>query len=91
MKERLPVECETCLVENASVTSAIHELANQEDIDMVILCAHGFTGQVTWPYGTVARNYMEHGTKPVLVVQDLPRSQVRPTAAEVAAEKSGRR
>ena len=91
MKERLPVECDTCVVESTSVPSAIQELAEQEDVDIVILCAHGYSGQVTWPYGTVTRNYIEHGTKPLLIVQDVPLSQVRPTAAEVAAEKSGRR
>jgi nucleotide-binding universal stress UspA family protein len=91
MKERLPVDCDTCVVESTNVPSAIQELAEQEDIDMVILCAHGHSGQVTWPYGTVTRNYIEHGTKPLLIIQDVPRSQVRPTAAEVAAEKSGRR
>jgi len=91
MKERLPVKCDTCVVESTSVPSAIQELAEQEDIDIVILCAHGYSGQVTWPYGTVTRNYIEHGTKPLLIVQDVPRSQVKPTAAEVAAEKSGRR
>jgi nucleotide-binding universal stress UspA family protein len=91
MKERLPVNCDTCVVESTSVPSAIQELAEQEDIDIVILCAHGYSGQVTWPYGTVTWNYIEHGTKPLLVIQDVPLSQVRPTAAEVAAEKSGRR
>jgi nucleotide-binding universal stress UspA family protein len=91
MKERLPVECDTCVVESTSVPSAILKLADQEDIDIVILCAHGYSGQFTWPYGTVTRNYIEHGTKPVLVIQDVPRSQVRPSAAEIAAEKSGRR
>jgi nucleotide-binding universal stress UspA family protein len=91
MKERLPVECDICVVENASVTFAIQELAEQQDIDLVILCAHGYSGQVNCPYGTIARNYVEHGTKPVLIIQDVPRSHIRPTAAEVAAEKSGRR
>ena len=92
MKERLPVECEICVLENAGVSSAIQELANQEeDIDLVVLCAHGYTGQFAWPYGSIARNYIEHGTKPVLVIQDVPRSQVQPTAAEIAAEKSGGR
>ena len=91
MKERLPVNCDTCVVESTSVPSAIQELAEQEDIDIVILCAHGYSGRVSWPYGTVTWNYIEHGTKPLLVVQDVPRSQVRPTAAEIAAEKSGRR
>lgn len=92
MKERISVDCETCVVENKSVSSAIHEMAGREEnIDLVVLCAHGHTGQSTWPYGSVARNYMEHGIKPVLVIQDVSRSQVRPTAAEIAAEKSGRR
>jgi nucleotide-binding universal stress UspA family protein len=91
LKERLPVNCDTCVVESESVPSAIQDLAEKEDIDIVILCAHGYSGQVTWPYGTVTRNYIEHGTKPLLIIQDVPRSQVRPTAAEVAAEKSGRR
>lgn len=92
MKERLPVECETRVIENISVFAAIQELASQEEeIDLVVLCAHGYTGQFAWPYGSVARNYIEHGTKPVLVIQDVPRSQVQPTAAEIAAEKSGGR
>ncbi len=91
MKERLPVDCDTCVVESTSVPSAIQELAEQEDIDMVILCAHGYSGKITWPYGTVTWNYIEHGTKPLLVIQDVPHSQARPTAAEIAAEKSGRR
>ena len=90
MKERLSVECETCVVENNSITSAIQELASQEEeIDLVVLCANGYTGKSTWPYGSIARNYMEHGTKPVLVIQDIPRSHVQPTVAEIAAEKTG--
>ncbi len=92
MKERLPVECEIFIVENNSVSTAIHEMAtNEEDIDLVILCAHGYTGQVTWPYGSVARNYLEHGTKSVLIIQDVPRSRFKPTTAELTAEKSGGR
>jgi nucleotide-binding universal stress UspA family protein len=91
MKERFPVECETCVIESASVPSTLHELANQDDIDLVLLCAHGYTGQFTWPYGSITRNYIEHGTKHVLVIQDIHRSQVRHTAAEIAAEESGRR
>jgi nucleotide-binding universal stress UspA family protein len=92
LKEHLPVECEIRVVEKSSVPSAIHELANLEDnIDLVVLCAHGFTGQITWPYGSVTRNYIEHGTKPVLVIQDVSRSQVQPTAAEIASGKTGGR
>ena len=92
MKERLPVACETRLLENISVTSALQELAScDEEIDLVVLSAHGYTGQYAWPYGSVAINYIEHGTKSVLVIQDVLRSKVPPSAAEIAAEKSGGR
>ncbi len=91
MKERLPVSCDTYVVESTSVPSAIQQLAEQDDIDMVILCAHGYSGQVSWPYGTVTRTYIEHGVKPVLIIQDVPRSQVKPSPAEIAAQISGRR
>jgi nucleotide-binding universal stress UspA family protein len=92
MKQRLSVECDTCMVEDKSVSAAIQDLADhEEEIDLVVLCAHGYTGRSTWPYGTVARNYVEYGTKPVLVIQDIPRSQVRPTAAEISAKTSGGR
>jgi nucleotide-binding universal stress UspA family protein len=91
MNERLPVNSKTCIVENASVSSAIHQLVEQEDADLVVLCAHGYSGQFTWPYGSITRNYIEHGTRPILVIQDVHRSQLRPGAAEIAAEKTGRR
>lgn len=92
MKERLPVESEIRVVESNSVSSAIQKLADHEkEIDLVVLCAHGHTGEPAWPYGSVTRNYIEHGTKTALIIQDIHRSQVRPTAAEVASENSGGR
>lgn len=91
LKERIPVDCDTSVVENTSVAAALHELAERQEVDLVILCAHGQSGQVIWPYGTIARNYIEHGTKSVLVVQDIPLALVKPSAAEIAAEQSGRR
>ena len=92
MKDRLPVECEIRVVESNSVSSAIQKLADHEkEIDLVVLCAHGHTGEPAWPYGSVTRNYIEHGTKTVLIIQDIHRSQVRPTAAEIASENSGGR
>ncbi len=73
---RIPVKTETRIVENESIHASIHELVEKENIDLVILCAHGKTGRINWPYGSVSRNYIEHGTQNVLVIQDVPRSQV---------------
>lgn len=91
LKQRLPVEVSTHVLVNNSVSEAIHQLAEEEDVDLVVLCAHGQTGRFNWPYGSVAQHYIDHGTRPVLVIQDVPRSQVRPTIAEQAAQKHGRR
>ena len=91
LQSRIPVETELQIVENESLSAAVHSLAENEDVDLVVLCAHGHAGRFNWPYGSVANHYLKHGIKPVLVVQDVPRSQVKPTVAETVAEKYGRR
>ncbi len=92
MIEHLPVECETRVIENISVTTAIQDLATQtEDIDLIILCAHGYTGQSSYPYGSIAHHVIQHGTKPVLVVQDVPRAHIQLSEAEKVARKFGDR
>ncbi|NMC34883.1 MAG: universal stress protein [Veillonellaceae bacterium] len=91
MKLRLPVESETRVVESKNISSAIQELAEQENIDLVVMSAHGYSGHLTYPYGSVTRNSIEFGNKSLLVIQDIPLSQVRLTASAVAAEKTGRR
>lgn len=91
LSQRLQLDCETRIVENGNISAALHEMADQENVDLIVLCAHGQTGGTNWPYGSVARNYIEHGTRSVLVIQDVPHQQLPPTAAEIAAEKYGRR
>lgn len=91
LKGRLPVECETRIVESSSIVSAIHDQAEQENIDLVVFCAHGYSGQFNFPYGSITRNYLDYGSKSVLIIQDTPLSQVKPSLAQIVAEKSGRR
>jgi nucleotide-binding universal stress UspA family protein len=89
--EQITGNCEIRIMENNSVVTALSKIAEEEKVDLVVLCAHGSTGQFQCPYGSVSRSLLEDGNMPVLVIQDVPRSQVQPTAAEKAAEKSGRR
>lgn len=91
MAQRIEGDCEIRIVENGNASAGLHELIEKENVDLVVLCAHGQTGGTSYPYGSVARNYLEYGNKTVLVVQDVPLSQVRPTAAEIAADNYGRR
>ena len=91
LKGRFPVRIETRIVEHGDIPTALQNLSIEENIDLVVMCAHGQSGNTAWPYGSVARNYLEHGEKNVLVIQDMHRSQVRLTPAEMAAEKYGKR
>jgi nucleotide-binding universal stress UspA family protein len=92
LRARLPVKCEISVSESLSVSTAIQDLASQdEEIDLVVLCAHGYTGLSTWPYGTVARNYMEHGTKTALVIQDLPLYKIQQIETERSHQEFGGR
>jgi nucleotide-binding universal stress UspA family protein len=70
------------VIVNADVASSIHQLIEDESIDLVILSAHGTGGNPKWPYGNVANNLITYSLAPVLLIQDLPDSQtVEPTTA----------
>jgi nucleotide-binding universal stress UspA family protein len=44
----------------------------QEDIDLVALSAHGYSGNTQWPYGSMVNNFILYSKVPLLIVQDLP-------------------
>lgn len=91
LSQRLGVENEIRIIEDHSIVQAIINLANAEKIDLLIFCAHGHTGELSWPFGTVARSFIEYSPKPVLVIQDLTHLDVRPTDASKAAQQTRRR
>ncbi len=70
LRTRLPVEMETRLIQSDSIRVAIHDIVERESIDLVILSAHGYTGNTSWPYGSVVTNMLAYGITPVLIVQD---------------------
>lgn len=53
----------------------------------VLLCAHGGSLQMRWPYGSVTTSFIEYGSTPLLIVQDLPSNDIRRTRAEVVVEE----
>jgi nucleotide-binding universal stress UspA family protein len=91
IKNHLSKDCETFLLEDQSVPTAIQELAEKENVDLILMSAHGYGGQFNYPYGSIVRHTIEHGSVPILIIQDIPLSQVKPTQAEIAARKYGSR
>jgi nucleotide-binding universal stress UspA family protein len=80
---RLPPGAETRLLNTDNVTVALHELADREQIDLVVLSAHGYSGATRFPYGSRAISFIHYGSTPLLIVQDLAPADVEPTVAEV--------
>ena len=50
----------------------LHRFVAEEQIDLVLLCAHGFSGQAQWPFGSLAQSFILYGETPLLIVQDMP-------------------
>ena len=66
---------QTHLLTSDNAAVALHQLAEQEHIDMVALSAHGYSGNQQWPYGGMVNNFILYGKVPLLIVQDLPGKQ----------------
>jgi len=51
---------------------ALLEVAQKEQIDLVVLSAHGATCNAARPFGNVTAHLLAHSVVPLLVLQDLP-------------------
>jgi len=63
------VQVRLCVAPRRAQT--LHELAQREGIDLVILSAHGSTGDAHQRYGAVAAEFLQAGYGPVIILQDL--------------------
>jgi nucleotide-binding universal stress UspA family protein len=68
--------------------AVLHDLAEEADADLVLLVAHGETGQSRWPYGSVTTSFIAYGNTSLLIMQDLPSSEIHQTRAEQAVRES---
>jgi len=82
---QLPVRTSVRLMVRGNPAAALHEVVSAEEIDLVVLSAHGYSGEAQWPYGSVALNIIVYGTSPLLIVQDLAEAEIARSAAERAA------
>jgi nucleotide-binding universal stress UspA family protein len=69
-------------------TLALHDLVAEENADIVLLVAHGYSGGDRWPYGSIATSFIAYGNTPLIIMQDLSADQIKRTAAEMAARET---
>lgn len=85
-KARLSANAETRLL-GGKVATTLHDLVDDEGVDLVVLSAHGYGGESRWPFGDVASSFVEYGRTPLLLVQDMPKGQTQ--SAQLTAERWG--
>lgn len=76
MQMRSPQEgldVQTHVLISEDVATALHDFVERENIDLVALSAHGYSGNSQWPYGSIANNFITYGKVPLLLSQDLVR------------------
>jgi nucleotide-binding universal stress UspA family protein len=83
----LDVEIETRLLVSDNAAATLHDLVDQEEIDLVIFAAHGHSGGTKWPYGSTVVNFIGYGTTPLLIVQDIAPHEADHTRAERSARE----
>jgi nucleotide-binding universal stress UspA family protein len=68
----LPANVQTQLLVSDNIAATLQDFSEQEQIDLLILSAHGYSGEARWPYGSITNRFITDGTVPLLIVQDLP-------------------
>src|SRR5690606_31309523 len=79
---------EPCILVSNDAALSLHELVEQRQVDLVILSAHGYSGKSRWPYGSITTSFIEYGTTPLLVVQDMQPQDLELTEAEIVVRKT---
>jgi nucleotide-binding universal stress UspA family protein len=71
LQDQLSPDVETRVIAGDAPAASLQDLVAQENVDLVVLSAHGYTSGTRWPYGSIALNFIAYGTTPLLIVQDL--------------------
>ena len=68
-------------------TASLEELALRENVDLIVMSAHGATGSTRRPFGAITEKFLLYGSLPMLVVQDRSCDEIEPSPARSAAHE----
>ena len=87
LRSCMPSSVRERVLVGAHVPATLHQLADEEGVDLVVLSAHGYSGGNRFLYGGVVISFVLYGSTPVLIVQDVPVGGMQPDPAEVRARQ----
>jgi nucleotide-binding universal stress UspA family protein len=77
------------IVVSSQKSQAIRAMADETDVDVVMVSAHGCTGDDRERYGSVAARLLEQCRRPTLVLQDLASAREATPDEEAARSRPG--
>ena len=88
LESRVDLTIHTKLEVSPNISRSLHQIADENNVDLTILSAHGYSGETRWPYGSVGLGFIVYGSTPLLILQDLPANGIEPTQAEISDRES---
>jgi nucleotide-binding universal stress UspA family protein len=84
-----PAQTTTHLLKGPNVPDTLLEFAARENIDLVMMNAHGYSNETARPYGNIVSSFIAYSNTSLFIIQDLPPDRIRASQAElIAAELS---
>jgi nucleotide-binding universal stress UspA family protein len=80
----LGIDLQARIVVSDNMTASLHDMVEQEHPDLVLLVAHGHSGERRWPYGSIATSFITYGTTALMIAQDLSGDEIIQSKAEMA-------
>jgi len=87
LRPQLQGKVEVRLLVRDNTSAALHELIEMENVDIVVMSAHGYSGEAQWPYGNVALNIIVYGSRPLLIIQDISEQEIKRSAVQQAIKE----
>jgi nucleotide-binding universal stress UspA family protein len=82
------VSTEAKIIVSENAHGAVYDMAEDSNADLIMIAAHGHSGERRWPYGSIATSLITYGRTPLMIMQDLSDSEVPQTHAERAIREA---
>ena len=84
------LDLKTDIVVGDNPIADLHDMVDEIKADMVMLVAHGHSGERRWPYGSVTNSFIAYGNTPLMIMQDLSEGEIPHTQAELAMKEGNK-
>ena len=81
------LSAETNIAVSDNAVGSVHDMVEESGADLVMIAAHGYSGERRWPYGSIASSLISYGRTPLMILQDLSESEIPQTNAERAVRE----